>query len=231
MHFREPSYGVRRINVELCNLGINAGRKLIRRYMEEMCIIAFYPGPNLSKRDLAKRTFPYLLRNFKTRATNQVWGIDITCCGTPAGYVYLVAIIDWHSRYLIGYSISNTMHSEFVIRAIEDAVMKHGLPKVMNSDQGSQFTSMAYIDLLKRLDIKISMNGKGRATDNAITERFFRNIKWERLYLECPETVPELKKVVNQYIAHYNYDRPHQALGYEFPAAVHHLNKECVEAA
>lgn len=123
------------------------------------------------------------------------------------------------------------MHSDFVIRAIEDAVMKHGAPKIINSDQGSQFTSKAYVDCLNSHEIKISMNGKGRASDNAITERFFRNIKWERFYLECPETVPELKEMTKKYMTHYNYDRPHQALDYETPVAIHYAIRGCVEAA
>jgi putative transposase len=117
IHFREPSYGVRRIRVELEKRGYQLSQRKIRRYMLEMCIEAFYPGPNLSKRDLASRTYPYLLRNVRIERNNQVWGIDITYCGTPTGFVYLVAIIDWHSRFLVGWSISNTITTDFVVRA------------------------------------------------------------------------------------------------------------------
>lgn len=232
IHFLEPSYGVRRIRVELNKLGFRVGKKRIRRYMQEMCIVAFYPGPNLSKRDLAERTYPYLLRNVQVTKPNQVWGIDITYCGTPGGFVYLVAIVDWYSRLVVGYSVSNTMQTELVIRAVEDAVRTHGTPEIINSDQGSQFTSKAYIDCIKSYEtIKISMNGKGRATDNAITERFFRNIKWERYYPECPETVTELKEMTKKYITHYNYNRPHQSLKYKTPGSIYYANNGNARAA
>lgn len=131
--------------------------------MDEMGIVAFYPGPNLSKRDLQDRTYPYLLRNVPITHVNQVWGIDITYCGTPTGFIYLVAIIDWHSRLIVGWAMSNTMQSDFVIRAIEEAIKTHGKPDIMNSDQGSQFTSKAYLECIKSKEtIRISMNGKGQ---------------------------------------------------------------------
>jgi len=222
VHFREPSYGVRRIRIELEKRGYRISKSKIRRYMLEMCIEAFYPGPNLSKRDLAARTYPYLLRNVRIERNNQVWGIDITYCGTPTGFVYLVAIIDWHSRFLVGWSISNTITTDFVVRAVEEAVRTHGKPEIINSDQGSQFTARVYIDCIKSYEtIKISMDGKGRATDNAKTERFFRSYKWERLYLECPETVIELKQLTKDYAKHYNYNRPHQSLDYLTPASLY----------
>ena len=220
IHFSEPSYGVRRIREELKKLGYTKiGKRRIRRYMQEMCIVAFYPGPNLSKRDLKERTYPYLLRNVKANRVNQVWGIDITYCGLPNGFLYLVAIIDWYSRYIVGWSISNTISADFVKQTVQEAITVHGKPEIINSDQGSQFTSKVYIDCIKGYEtIKISMDGKGRATDNAITERFFRSFKWERLYRECPETVKELKELTKNYIEHYNYSRPHQALDYKTPA-------------
>lgn len=197
-------------------------RHRVRRYMEEMCIYAFYPGPNLSKRDLAARTYPYLLRKVVINRNNQAWGIDITYCGTPNGFVYLVAIIDWHSRFIVGWSISNTITTDFVVRTVNEAIRVHGKPEIINSDQGSQFTSKDYIDCIKSHEtIKISMDGKGRATDNAYIERFFRNFKWERMYLERPETVRELKALVTEYMEHYNYDRPHQSLEYCNPADVY----------
>lgn len=134
--------------------------------MEEMEIIAFYPGPNLSKRDAKARTYAYLLRGVPITRVNQVWGIDITYCGTPSGFIYLVVIIDWFSRFVVGYALSNTMQSDFVIRAVKDAIKAHVAPEIINIDQGSQFTSRDYIDCIKR---------PGRATDNARTERFFRS--------------------------------------------------------
>jgi putative transposase len=222
IHFHEPAYGCRRIQQELNRLGFSIGLKRTRRYMREMDIIAFYPGPNLSKRDLQERTYPYLLRNVSVTYRNQVWGIDITYCGTPSGYMYLVAIIDWYSRFIVGWSLSNVMKTDFIIRAIKEAIQEHGKPEIINSDQGSQFTSKDYIDCMKSFQtINISMDGKGRAKDNARTERFFRSYKWERLYLLYPETVPELKQMTRQYIQHYNWHRPHQALGYNTPANIH----------
>jgi len=233
IHYSEPSYGVRRILIELKKLGyIKVGKRRIRRYMREMCIAAFYPGPNLSKRDLAERTYPYLLRNVKANRVHQVWGIDITYCGLPNGFLYLVAIIDWYSRYIVGWSISNTISSDFVKQTVQEAISVHGKPEIINSDQGSQFTSKAYIDCIKGYEtIKISMDGKGRATDNAITERFFRSFKWERLYRECPETVKELKGLTRNYIEHYNYCRPHQALDYQTPTDLFHRTDAELAAA
>lgn len=233
IHFFEPSYGVRRILKELKKLGYaKVGKRRIRRYMQEMCITAFYPGPNLSKRDLAERTYPYLLRNVKPNRVNQVWGIDITYCGLPNGFLYLVAIIDWYSRYIVGWAISNTISADFVKQTVQEAITVHGKPEIINSDQGSQFTSKAYIDCIKGYEtIKNSMDGKGRATDNAITERFFRSFKWERLYLECPETVKELKDLTKNYIEHYNYSRPHQALDYRTPADYFHRTDAELAAA
>jgi putative transposase len=182
IHFHEPAFGCRRIQLELTKLGFTIGLKRTRRYMQEMDIVAFYPGPNLSKRDLKERTYPYLLRNVSITHRNQVWGIDITYCGTPSGFMYLVVIIDWYTRFIVGWALSNVMQTDFIIRTIKEAIKKHGKPEMINSDQGSQFTSKAYINCIKSFEsISISMDGKGRAKDNARTERFFRSYKWERL--------------------------------------------------
>jgi putative transposase len=221
IHFHEPAFGCRRIQVELTKLGFTIGLKRTRRYMQEMDIVV-YPGPNLSKRDLKERTYPYLLRNVSITYRNQVWGIDITYCGTPSGFMYLVVIIDWYTRFIVGWALSNVMQTDFIIRTIKEAIKKHGKPEVINSDQGSQFTSKAYINCIKSFEsISISMDGKGRAKDNARTERFFRSYKWERLYILYPETVPELKQMTREYIDHYNWHRPHQALDYNTPANIH----------
>jgi putative transposase len=224
IHYNEPSYGCRRIRNELKRMGyVSVGKKRIRRYMQEMGIVPFYPGPNLSKRDLKERTYPYLLRGVSITHVNQVWGIDITYCGTPRGFIYLVVIIDWYSRFVVGWSMSNTMQSDFVIRAVQEAINTHGTPTIINSDQGSQFTSKDYISCIKSYEtIKISMDGKGRATDNARTERFFRSYKWERLYFENPETVKELKQMTKRYMHHYNWTRPHQSLEDHTPASIYY---------
>jgi putative transposase len=224
IHYKEPAYGVRRIRNELHKLGFDfVGRRLVKRYMQEMDIIAFYPGPNLSKRAKMAKTYPYLLRNMKITKPNQVWSIDISYVGTPTGFVYLTAIIDWYSRFIVGYSISNTMQTDTVTRVVKDAVRAHGLPEILNSDQGSQFTSNEYINLIKSYNhTKISMDGKGRATDNIAIERFFRSYKWERLYLEYPETVNEVKILTKKYIKHYNFTRGHQSYDYKTPAEVYY---------
>lgn len=223
IHFDEPAYGCRRVKVSLHRLGYTwIGKRRTSRYMAEMGIRAFYPGPNLSKRDLKDRTYPYLLRGVNITYRNQVWGIDITYCSTPNGFMYLVVIIDWYSRFVVGWSLSNTMQTDFVLRTVQEAVRENGRPDIINSDQGSQFTSRDYIACIQSFEtIKISMDRVGRAKDNARTERFFRSYKWERLYLECPETVLELKQMTKQYIHHYNEMRPHQSLEYETTAAVH----------
>lgn len=202
------------------------GKRLVRRYIEEMCIHVFYPGPNLSKRDKQARTYPYLLRNMNINRPNQVWSIDITYIGTPGGFVYMVAIIDWYSRFILGWSISNTLQSDFIIRTVEAAVETYGKPEIINSDQGSQFSSNAYIDCIKAFKtIKISMDGRGRATDNIRIERFFRSFKWERLYLLYPETVREVKEMTREYMAHYNYKRDHQGLDDVPPSSIYFCHK------
>ncbi len=191
--------------------------------MHEMNIVAFYPGPNLSKRAKQAKTYPYLLRNLAINRPNQVWSIDISYVGTPTGFVYLTAIIDWYSRFIVGYSISNTLQTDVVTRTVKEAIKKYGKPDILNSDQGSQFTSNEYIELVKSYNhTRISMDSKGRATDNIAIERFFRSYKWERLYLHLPETVKEVKIHTKEYIEHYNFTRPHQSYDYKTPAELYY---------
>ena len=214
-----PEYGYRRMTVILsrdCKIFIN--RKRCRRYMREMGIHGFCPGPNLSKRLRGKYVYPYLLRGLKIDRPNQVWSVDITYCRMNRGFMYMVAIIDWYSRYIVGYELSNTLEKTFIIDTIKKAINLHGTPEIMNCDQGSQFTSDDYINVLKDNHIKISMDGKGRALDNQRIERFFRSYKWEKLYLEEYETGHQLRKMTQEYIEHYNNKRPHQSLRYEVPA-------------
>ncbi len=169
-----------------------------------MDIAAFYPDPNLSKGAKMDKTYPYLLRNLPINRSNQVWSIDISYIGTPTGFVYITAIIDWYSRFIVGYTISNSLQTDSVTRVVKDAIRRHGKPEIINSDQGSQFTSKEYIELIKSYEtIKISMDGKGRATDNIAIERFFRSYKWKRLYLMYSETISEVKAITH--IRHYNF--------------------------
>lgn len=222
IHYNEPSYGVRRIKHVLHQLGFKTvGRRLVKRYMQEMDICVFYPGPNLSKRARAAKLHPYLLRNLTINKPNQVWSIDITYIGTPSGFVYLTAIIDWHSRFIVGYTISNTLQSDMVTRTVKKAVERYGIPEIINSDQGAQFSSNEYIELIKSYKTtKISMDGKGRATDNIAIERFFRSYKWERLYPMYPETIQDVKKITKEYMETYNFTRGHQSHQYLTPADV-----------
>jgi len=214
-----PEYGYRRMT-EILNrdYDIHINRKRTRRYMREMGIHGFCPGPNLSKRLRGKYVYPYLLRGLNIDRPNQVWSVDVTYCRMKRGFMYMVAIIDWYSRYIVGFALSNTLDRTFIIEAIKKAIKRYGTPEIINSDQGSQFTSDDYINLLKDNNIKISMDGKGRALDNQRIERFFRSYKWEKLYLEDYETGHQLKKITQEYIEHYNNKRPHQSLDYKTPA-------------
>lgn len=192
--------------------------------MREMGITAIYPGPNLSRRNQQHRIYPYLLRGIKAGYQNHVWGIDLTYVGMHKGFMYLAVIIDWHSRMIVGHAYSNTLHAGFVAECVKEAVRRHGHPQIMNSDQGAHFTSDEYVQLLKAEGIRISMNGRGRSTDNAITERFIRSLKQEKLYLEEIEDARHLKRITALYIDEYNWQRPHQSLGYKTPAKVYYNN-------
>jgi putative transposase len=226
IHTEKPFKGSRRIRDDIndLKLGFRVNRKRIQRYMKEMGIQVIYPGPNLSKRNKAQYIYPYLLRNVKPAHPNHIWGIDITYCAIQGGWMYLVAIIDWYSRKIVGYELSQTMSREFVIKAVASAVDKHGAPIILNSDQGSQFTSSDYIDTLKQYGIRISMDGKGRALDNAITERFWRTIKWENIYIMQYETPRALCRGIDAYIRYYNSERGHQSLNKQKPDEVYYAH-------
>jgi putative transposase len=219
IYTKHPEFGYRRMTTILNrehNIVIN--RKRTRRYIREMGIHGFCPGPNLSKRLKKKYIYPYLLRGLTIDRSNQVWSVDVTYCRMKRGFMYLVAIIDWHSRYIVGFALSNTLERTFIINAIKKAIARHGKPEILNCDQGSQFTSDDYVKLLKDNEIKISMDGKGRALDNQRIERFFRSLKWEKLYLEEYSTGHQLRKIIDEYMDHYNNKRPHQSLNDQTPA-------------
>lgn len=215
-----PYYGSRRMTVTLRNEGFEVNRKRVQRYMVQMGLEAIYPGPNLSKCDLENRTYPYLLRGISVERVNQVWGIDITYIRLDGGWMYLVAIIDWYSRYVISWELEQSMEIDFVIRAVKKALLT-GMPEIFNSDQGSHFTSPQYIELLTGEDIRISMDGKKRALDNIFTERFWRSLKYEEVYLHNYSSPREARKGISKYIEFYNEERPHQSLGYITPGEVY----------
>lgn len=218
---RYPFYGYRRITKELrANHHLDVNRKRVQRLMVLGGIQALYAGPNLSKRNKLHKVQPYLLRDITIDRPNQVWMVDITYLRMPDGFVYLVALIDVYSRYVVGWALSNTLETDFCIDALKSA-FEHGCPEIINSDQGCQFTSDDWINFLREWEIKISMTGKGRCLDNVYIERFWRSVKSEEFYLNEYVSVKELKKSIGAYIEFYNQRRWHQSLDYKTPAAVY----------
>jgi putative transposase len=210
-----PFYGSRRMTVFLRQGGQLVNRKRVQRLMRSMGLAGMAPGPNTSKAHLQHKVYPYLLRGVPVTRPNQVWSTDITYIRLARGFAYLVAIIDWYSRKVLSWRISNSMDASFCVDCLEDALRHHGRPEVFNSDQGSQFTSLAFTDVLKREGITISMDGRGRALDNIFVERLWRNVKYEDVYLKGYANMAELVVGLAQYFAFYNAQRPHQALSYQ----------------
>ncbi len=223
IHTEFPTYGYRIISGILRNDGIIVNRKRIRRLMRLMGIQAIYPGPNLSKLLHSKYIKPYLLRNLGIVRPDQVWGVDITYIRMEQGFMYMFVILDWFSRYVIDYELSTTLEKGFVITCLNRALAK-SRPEIINSDQGGHFTNEEYTGLLNSLGIKISMDGKGRATDNARTERFFRTMKYDCIYINEFESPKQLRTAIAKFIEQYNYQRPSQPLNYEAPATIYYQN-------
>ena len=212
IHLDYPFMGSRMIRDMLQRQGHQIGRRKVRRLMRLMGIHALYPKPNTSKPNLAHRIFPYLLKNMVIDHSNQVWCTDITYIPMAKGFVYLCAIIDWHSRKVLAHRVSISMETDFCIDALQEAIVKYGCPEVFNTDQGSQFTSDAFIEVLKSNDIQISMDGKGRWVDNVMVERLWRSVKYEEVYLKAYSNVLDAKKQLNAYFEFYNLKRPHSSL-------------------
>ena len=221
IYTEHPYFGARRMSKHLVRFGIVIGRKAVSRYYRIMAIEAIYPKMNLSKRNQAHKVYPYLLKEVKITKVNQVWSTDITYIRMAQGFVYLVAIIDWFSRYILSWKVSISLESDFCIDALEEAVAKHGQPEIFNTDQGSQFTSKNFIHELAKREIKISMDGKGRALDNVFIERLWRSLKQEKIYLIILNTVKEAKNAITDYITFYNQKRMHQSLEYLTPEQVY----------
>lgn len=212
-----PVYGYRRIRAMLVRLGFYVNHKKVARLMRLMNIRAIYPGPNTSKKAIGSMVYPYLLSNLTIDKPNQVWQVDITYLRTGNGFMYLVAIIDVYTRIIVSWRLSNDLSAESCILALRCAIMEHGAPEIVNSDQGSQFTSDDWIKVLKHNNIKISMTGKGRCNDNANIERLWRSFKYEGSYLYKWQTVQELKSNIPKWVRWYNFERPHQSLKYKTP--------------
>jgi len=218
---RYPFYGYRRITTELQFKGFNVNHKRIQRLMKRGGIQAIYPGPNTSRRNQLHAVYPYLLKEVLITRSNQAWMIDITYLRLESGFVYLVALIDVHSRFVLSWKISTTLETTFCIEALKLG-LEIGIPEIINSDQGCQFTSDEWIDFLKDHQIKISMTGKGRCLDNVYIERFWRSVKREEFYLNEYATINDLKKAIGEYIDFYNHRRWHQSLDYKTPAAIYY---------
>ena len=211
-----PTFGVLRMQDELGERGYFVNEKRVRRLLRKMGIEAIYPKRNLSKLGKAKYIQPYLLRHLEIKRSNQVWAIDITYIPMKKGFMYLTAVIDLHSRFLLGWQISNSLEKETQTELIASLISRYGKPEIINSDQGSQYTSAHWIAFLKSHSIKISMDGKGRATDNAFIERFFRSLKWDHVYLNPAKDGLELYAGIESYICEYNR-RKHQGIGRQKP--------------
>lgn len=222
---RTPFYGSRRLTAWLRRQGYLINRKRIQRLMEKMGISAVYPTPNLSKPAVGHRIFSYLLSGMKIVRPNQVWSADITYIRMAYGFLYLVAVIDWYSRYVLSWKLSNTLDMDFCLEALREA-LQMGNPEIFNSDQGSQFTSDDFTGMLLAREIKISMDGRGRALDNIFVERLWRSVKYENVYLHNYEAAPQAYTGLDGYFDFYNDERPHQSLDYQTPSEVYFSQKE-----
>jgi putative transposase len=216
-----PFYGSRRMKIELDRVhGMDIGRDRIRHLMQRLGIEAIYPRPNTSKPAPLNATYPYLLRGLEITRPNQVWGSDITYVRTATGFVYLVAFIDWYSRYVVAWRLSDTMEQTFCLEALDTALAR-AIPDISNTDQGSHFTSKDFLALLEAKDVKISMDGRGRCMDNIFTERLWRTVKYENVFLQSYHDVTDARQGLDAYFDFYNNRRWHQSLDYKTPATVY----------
>ena len=218
-YLETPFYGSRRMKAWLERRGVRVSRKRVQRLMRVMGLRAIYRRPGTSRRSPENPVYPYLLRNVRITRPNQVWAADITYLPMARGFLYLVAVMDWYSRYVLAWRLSNTLEAGFCTEALEEALGK-GRPEVFNTDQGSQFTSLEFTQILQEQGVKISMDGKGRYQDNIFVERLWRTVKYEDVYLKAYASVLEAQRGLEDYFRFYNGLRPHQALGYRTPRAI-----------
>lgn len=221
-----PFYGSRKIAVIL-HPEFGVSRPTVQAYMREMGIFALVPGPHTSKSAPQHPIYPYLLRNVTATHPNHIWGIDITYIRLAQGWLYLTAVLDWYSRYVLSWALSQTLEMDFVLTAVDNALFQ-AKPEIWNSDQGSHFTSPKYLERLQREEIQISMDGRGRAMDNIFTERLWRTLKYEEVYLHDYASPKEAYRQLAHYIRFYNFERPHQALEYLTPAQVYRVSPPIV---
>jgi putative transposase len=225
-YLKTPFAGYRMMSELLRRAGEAVNEKRVRRLMRLMGLTALYPKPDLSKANKAHKKYPYLIRNMLINQVNQVWSSDITYIPMKNGFLYLVAVIDWYSRYVLSWELSNRMESSFCVKALQTALERFGRPHIFNTDQGVQFTSDAFVDTLLNQDILVSMDGKGRATDNVFIERLWRSVKYEDVYLKSYSDGQTLFAGLDTYFQFYNTQRPHQHLAKLTPAEVYYQLKE-----
>lgn len=219
---RHPFLGIIKMTEYLRGLGHNVNDKRVRRLTRLMGILAIYPRKkNLSKANLEHKKYPYLLKDVAIIRPNHVWSTDITYIKLAHGFIYLVAILDWYSRFVLSWKVSNTLDTGFCIEALEEAISLYGVADIFNTDQGAQFTSNDFTKILLANGMQISMDGKGRAFDNIFTERLWRSVKYEEVYINSYQGMLEAKRGLGNYFYYYDYERPHQALGYKKPAEIY----------
>jgi putative transposase len=221
IHLKWPFYGARKVSQQLRAETRPINRKRVQRLMRLMGLEAMAPKPNTSRRAPEHPVFPYLLRKLDITRANQVWAADITYIPLANGFAYLVAVIDWYSRRVLSWRLSNSMDTSFCVEALEEALDRFGKPEIFNSDQGSQFTAQAFVDVLRAASVLISMDGKGRCIDNVFVERLWRSLKYEDVYLNVYDDVVEARGGIGRYFTFFNDVRPHQSLGYGTPAAIY----------
>ena len=216
-YLKTPWYGARQMVRYLKRIDYAVGRKRIRRLMRTMGLRAIVPGPDTSRRNKAHPVYPYLLRELDVTRSNQVWCADVTYIPLAHGFVYLVAIMDWHTRHVLAWRLSTTQDTAFCLEALEDAIERYGRPEIFNTDQGSQFTSQDWTDALTRAGIQISMDGKGRWIDNVFIERLWRSLKYECVYLNAFDSVRDAANGIGFWLRYYNTERPHSSLNDRTP--------------
>jgi len=220
-----PFLGSRRLTTWLCRQGQRVNRKRVQRLMGLMGLEAVHPKPRLSQPAPGQRVYPYLLRNVAIERPNHVWSTDITYIPMPAGFMYLTAVIDWHSRYVLSWQLSNTLEVDFCLDALDEA-LRVSRPEIFNTDQGSQYTAEAFVSRVTASGARMSMDGRGRWLDNVFVERLWRSVKYEEVYIWRHETVSALRAGLTRYFAYYNEERPHQSLDDRTPAEVYRTKRK-----
>jgi putative transposase len=221
LYLERPYYGSRRMTVALKMEGHGVNRKHVQRLMRVMGLEGMVPGPHTSRPHPEHTVYPYLLRGLSIDRPDHVWATDITYVPLQWGWAYLVAIIDWYSRAVLAWRLSNVLAADFCVEALEEALRHHGPPVIFNSDQGAQFTAIEFVDVLKRNDVQVSMDGKGRCKDNIFVERLWRSLKYEEVYVNAYDDVQAAWTGIGRWLRFYNHERPHQALGNRPPMTVY----------